>query len=131
MNRVLFVAALLCSSAISAQEINPAVTPSNIRATICVSGWTRTVRPPAYVTNAIKAKFMNRQHATGAMRDYELDHITPLELGGAPLDERNLQLQPWPEARRKDAVETALHRQVCNGIITLAAAQAHILRWKP
>jgi hypothetical protein len=33
---------------------NPAVIPATIGSTICVAGWTATVRPPTSVTNPIK-----------------------------------------------------------------------------
>lgn len=37
---------------------NPAVTQANIRQTVCVSGWTKTVRPRVSVTNRIKLKLL-------------------------------------------------------------------------
>lgn len=36
--------------------VNPAVTQANIQRTICVPGWTRTVRPPVPYTNALKIR---------------------------------------------------------------------------
>jgi len=56
---------------------------------------------------------------------YEIDHLISLELGGSN-DITNLWPQPYlptPGAREKDKVENRLHRQVCSGKITLAAAQ--------
>jgi hypothetical protein len=41
-------------------------------------------------------------------REYELDHLIPLELGGDPLDPQNLWLQPWRgecNAKQKDRLE--------------------------
>jgi hypothetical protein len=61
----------------------------------------------------------------------ELDHIAPLELGGAPLDRRNLVLPPWAgecNARQKDQLEHTLSRLVCAGPLSLADAQAEIAR---
>jgi putative intracellular protease/amidase len=52
----------------------------------------------------------------------------PRELGGAD-DERNLWPQPLAEARVKDRQENALHRAVCAGTVTLAAAQAQMRQW--
>lgn len=109
--------------------INPDVTQATIDSTICVPGWTRTVRPPVAYTNALKA----RQIAEYGYRDtdpahYEEDHLIPLELGGAPRDPRNL----WPEPRYnaggataagKDRIENALKKNVCAGVMTLAAAR--------
>jgi hypothetical protein len=59
-------------------------------------------------------------------RDYELDHIAPLDLGGAPLDLRNLMLQPWARARNahmKDDLEGRLSTMVCSGDLILKGAQ--------
>jgi hypothetical protein len=71
---------------------------------------------------------------------WEEDHFISLELGGHPRDPRNL----WPErwgtpahpltskgpfaahlvgAHTKDRVENALHREVCQGTLTLREAQ--------
>jgi hypothetical protein len=60
--------------------------------TICVRGWTKTVRPPVSVTNQIKREMLA---GNGNVWEYELDHVIPLDLGGAHLDRRNIQLQPW------------------------------------
>jgi len=76
------------------------------------------------VTNQIKREMLP---ANGELWEYELDHIIPLDLGGAPLDRRNIQLQPWGgacNARQKDALEVKLSRMVCAGEITLAEAQS-------
>jgi hypothetical protein len=68
--------------------------------------------------------------------EVELDHIVPLDLGGAPLDPRNLQLQPRRgpcNARRKDALEVELSKAVCEGLETLELedAQAEIAKdWR-
>jgi hypothetical protein len=61
--------------------------------------------------------------------DYELDHLVPLELGGAPRDIANLWPQPWDgeaNAHMKDAVETFLNREVCRGAVQLVDAQRAI-----
>lgn len=106
---------------------NPAVTQATIQSTICVSGWTATVRPPVSFTEPLKIQQIAEYHfADTSVSDYEEDHFISLEIGGAPSDPRNL----WPEhyatpdgARQKDVVENYLHRQVCAGAMTLAAAQ--------
>ena len=38
----------------TAGDIDPAVTQQNIHSTICVKGYTKTVRPPSYYTNKLK-----------------------------------------------------------------------------
>ena len=60
-----------------------------------------------------------------------LDHIIPLELGGHPSDESNLQLQEAAEAKLKDNVEHWLHAVVCSGFAPLDAARAAIAKdWR-
>jgi hypothetical protein len=109
--------------------LNPMVTPENIDETICVRGWTKTVRPPFEATNAIKLKKLRDRGLTEADKSrFELDHIIPLALGGSPDDPRNLRLEPWPEADRKDGVEACLAHAVCVGRISLNEARRRI--WK-
>jgi hypothetical protein len=104
--------------------LNPAVTQTTIASTICVKGWTATVRPPWYTTSLIKLRMLKARGETWADRKkYELDHIVPLCLGGAPADTSNLQLEPWTEARRKDRVEVQAMRCVCAGKATLEEAR--------
>ena len=45
---------------------DPAVTQGNIRSTICVSGYTATVRPPSAYTDALKRKQMRAYGETAA-----------------------------------------------------------------
>ena len=107
--------------------INPAVTQATIDQTICVPGWTKTVRPSARYTTRIKIKLIRELELDEALlTDFELDHRIPLALGGAPSDPRNLELQPWDEAPQKDAIEACLARAVCAGKITLDEARRRI-----
>lgn len=119
MKLVLYFA--LCLPGLAASmTLNPAVSQGTIGQTICVPGWTKTVRPTVAYTNRVKRQLL---HGQGNMADYELDHVVPLTLGGAPRDARNLQLQPWASAKAKDVVETYLNRRVCAGKVPLATAQ--------
>jgi len=105
------------------------VTQSNIRSTICRSGYTTTVRPSFEYTNAMKHHLMRAYGVRGSIHDYELDHLIPLELGGCPSCETNLWPQPrnvFPGASEKDEVEDYLHHQVCSGALPLAEAQRQI-----
>lgn len=94
---------------------------------ICTSGYSRKVRDvPAEVKRAVYRQYGIRYHRKG---EYGMDHLISLELGGSN-SERNL----WPEsnwttpwnARAKDALENALHREVCAGRVPLATAQHEI-----
>lgn len=113
---------------------NPAVTQSNIKTTICKSGWTATIRPPSSYTTKMKKQQLfgtYSKYKDKVMSHYEEDHLISLQLGGDPRDERNL----WPEpytgttgARVKDKVETRLKTLVCSGKVTLKVAQKAIAK---
>ena len=92
---------------------NPAVTQQTIGTTICVPGWTESIRP----------KLPTRA-------GYQHDHFISLELGGAPTDGANLWYQPLAQARKDDRVETLLRRLICKHGLKLPDAQALIVAWK-
>lgn len=113
---------------------NPAVTQATIRATICKPGWTATIRPPASITGKEKALSEKAYETASSPSITEYDHLLSLEDGGDPNDPRNL----WPEPpdpghiyginNLKDPVETKLKTAVCNGKVTLAAAQQALVQ---
>lgn len=113
---------------------NSNVTQNNIKSTICVSGWTDTIRPPVSYTNKLKKQQLAADYkyliATyGAdMSKYEEDHLISLQLGGSPTDPKNLWPEPWAgnNARVKDVIETKLKKLVCAGTMKLADAQKAI-----
>ena len=107
--------------------LNPAVTQATIDQTICVEGWTATVRPPESITEQEKATSMAAYGDTGSPGDYEYDHFVPLELGGATNDPRNLWPEPGASPNPKDTVENELRQQVCDGQMTLAEARREIV----
>lgn len=108
---------------------NPAVTQATISSTICVVGYTKTIRPPASYTSKLKRTQLDSGYNYQGdldMRNYEEDHLIPLEIGGSPRSVANL----WPEPRHiaqgasmKDKLENKLHLLICSGQITLKAAQ--------
>jgi hypothetical protein len=106
--------------------ISPAVTQANIQSTICSYGYTDTVRPPESVTEPEKGASLAAYGDTGSLHDYEYDHLVPLELGGASNDPRNLWPEPGASPNPKDAVEDQLRQDVCDGRMSLAAAQRAI-----
>ena len=105
--------------------LNPDVTQATIATTICVQGWTRTVRPPTDYTNALKLRQMRAYRETGPPSAFQEDHLISLELGGHPTDPRNLWPEPYPRAAQVDQIENELNAQVCGGSLTLAQAQEH------
>jgi hypothetical protein len=96
---------------------------------VCVVHYSSSVRSvPTSEKNAVFAEYRIASHAPNS---YEVDHLISLELGGTNAI-RNL----WPEpyagiggARVKDVIEDRLHAHVCAGTISLAKAQAEIVRW--
>src|SRR5947208_16341542 len=103
--------------------LNPDVTQATIRATICRHGWTRTVRPPVSYTNALKARQLRAYGLRGPPSAFQEDHLISLELGGDPVDPRNLWPEPYPRAAAVDRIENDLNRRVCSGSLSLAEAQ--------
>lgn len=113
---------------------DPDIMQANIQENICNPGWsTRSIRPPAHYTDQLKREqIRDFGYEDTDPRDYEEDHLIPLELGGKPRDPRNL----WPEpfntsipdggAHSKDRVEGYLHQEVCSGTITLDESQREI-----
>ena len=93
---------------------------------ICVSGYTKTVRN---VTTSTKKKVFKEYEIPWSLHsNYEVDHLISLEVGGSN-DISNL----WPESYSikngsliKDAFENHLHKEVCNGKVSLSDAQQEI-----
>jgi hypothetical protein len=111
---------------------DPACTPGALygpsqaspSATVCVSGFTGTIRPPVSYTEPLKLKIM-AAYGVSNPANYELDHLVALEDGGAPADPANLWPQPYsptPGAHQKDDEENFLKRQVCSHAVTVAQA---------
>jgi hypothetical protein len=121
------------SSLVLALVLNVVLTPGVARplttAEVCATRWGRDHR---HVTPAMRRIVLHaygrRPPRKGHKGCCELDHRIPRELGGADVV-ANLWAEPWPDAHRKDREENRLHAAVCAGTLTLAAAQAAILRW--
>ena len=112
--------------------LNRDVTQATIHSTICVRGYTRTIRPEEGYTERLKREQIAAYGYTDRrLRDYAEDHLVSLELGGSPTDPRNL----WPEPHHvvggwgsyaKDRLENKLNHLVCSGRLSLADAQRAI-----
>lgn len=109
--------------------LDPAVTQGNLASTICRSGYTSSVRPPATLTGKAKHDSLTA-YGLAYTNTTEYDHLVALELGGAS-STSNL----WPEPNRdgaatfdnpKDSIEKDLNAAVCARLVTLAAAQQAI-----
>lgn len=107
--------------------VDPRVTQDNIHQTICVTGYTKTVRPPVAYTNSLKIQQISDYgYSDLNPADYEEDHLIPLELGGAPADPANLWPEPGIVPNSKDKIENLCHIKVCTNEISLSEAQYEI-----
>jgi hypothetical protein len=109
---------------------------------VCRAGYARAVRPKGALWRKLKDEAYGRYGLPRGHRSeidaaghrhaaFAIDHLIPIELGGAPADVRNLWPQPRIAAKHKDEVENELHAFVCAGRIRLATAQHAIARnWK-
>ena len=114
---------VIADASLTPGALNPDVTQKTIASTICVRGWTRTVRPSSAYTAQLKVEQMAQYGLTGSPSGYQEDHLISLELGGHPTDPRNLWPEPYPRATEVDRIENELNEKVCSGDLTLAEAQ--------
>ena len=116
--------------ALTPGAIDSNITQENIQSTVCVKGYTKTVRPPASYTNKLKKKQIREYGYDDANpKLYEEDHLIPLSIGGNPRSPKNL----WPEPRKsewnaskKDQLEFVMYKMVCSNEIILKDAQEQI-----
>ncbi len=109
--------------------VDPTITQANIGDTICRPGYARSARPPYSVTGPLKRQLMQTEHPGEPLADYELDHLIPISIGGAPFDRRDLWLQPrrgQANAGDKNILAYVLWRLVCRHEVLLATAQHDI-----
>lgn len=108
---------------------NPQLTPGKTRVVtleeLCTTS-TKLVRHTTSRTKRFICKEYQVENCPGS--DWEIDHLIPLELGGAD-DKSNLWPQPIAEAHEKDKVENKLHKEVCTKEIDIATAQDKITHW--
>ena len=109
--------------------VDPAITQANIDTMVCRPGYAHAARPHHAVTGPLKRHLMDAHHPGERMADYELDHLIPISLGGAPFDKRDLWLQPrhgQANAADKNVLAYVLWRLVCEQRVPLQTAQAAI-----
>jgi len=117
------------------EALNPDVSQATLADTICVPGYTASIRPSTSYTNGVKTKLLREQGLPpSAAPQYELDHRVPLALGGSPRNLANLALQPWDGddgAKKKDRLERKLQTLVCAGKVGLdEARRAMFFYWR-
>jgi len=109
---------------------DPVATPGLVRTTntdeVCHGGSTRRFRHTT--AQMKKAAYVEYGAVKKAGICCEVDHLIPLELGGAD-NLKNLWPQPYrpiPGAYEKDKLENYLYREVCARRISLTGAQREI-----
>jgi hypothetical protein len=104
-------------------NLTPGVALDGVTAAdVCRPGYAKSVRN---VPASEKAEVFREYGITNEPGKYEVDHLISLELGGSN-DIANLwpeAYDPRPGAHEKDAVENYLHKQVCDGSMSLKEAQ--------
>jgi hypothetical protein len=107
------------------------VKQATIGSTVCVKGWTKTIRPPASYTSALKKQQLAAWgYADQNPSHYEEDHLISLELGGAPRSRKNLWPEPHSQSAKSDPKENSWRKKVCDGTLTLKQAQKLELAYK-
>jgi hypothetical protein len=108
-----------------------AVTQATLNQTVCVKGWTATVRPPSSYTSALKRWLLKDRQLPGTVSSYQLDHMESASSSVAlPYSTQNLFMQPIAQAHVDDAKENAWHVDLCAGRLTLKQARQAELSWK-
>lgn len=110
---------------------DPRLTPGDTldvtKQDICTPGYSKKVRD---VPQAVKEEAYREYGITSRLpREYEVDHLISLELGGS-----NSIKNLWPQsfqteslnAHVKDKLENKLHEMICNGQIDMKTAQHDI-----
>lgn len=101
-----------------------AIDPALTKEVLCSKSFTtKSVRDvSASEKQMVYEEYGITSHGTG---EYEVDHLISLELGGSN-DIANLwpeSATPTPGFHEKDKVENYLHKQVCDGAMSLEQAQ--------
>lgn len=124
---------LLSCAGLNGQKVkmpNPLLTPGEVRTTDADQVCHSSTKEYRHTTAAMKRHvcLMYVEKDCPHQKIMELDHLIPLELGGAD-SEANLWPQPakpFPGFHAKDKLENELHKEVCSGKISLEEAQKEI-----
>jgi hypothetical protein len=109
---------------------DPRLTPGAVLTTdlsvICQPGYTKTVR---HTSGKLKRRVYEEYGIDSRTGHYEIDHLIPLELGGADVRQNvwpeSYDTEPW-NAHTKDRLENYLHEGVCSGRLQLEQTQREI-----
>lgn len=104
-------------------KLTPGVADTSLSLhTICTTSTTTRRNTSESTKREVYAEY-GAVHKTSG--DYEVDHLIPLELGGADV-KANLWPEPNPSFHEKDRLENRLHSLVCANKVSLAKAQHDI-----
>lgn len=110
-------------------RLTPGAVATTDKDVVCKPGYASSVRPRGEQWRELKDRvYTEYGMPVGSRYGHAVDHLIPLEAGGAPTDLRNLWPQPYDESKKKDVVEDELHALVCDGRMPLTQAQARIAR---
>lgn len=128
---------LFCTAAFGEPMVVPPILPNIImtpgdvvsgvtKEQVCLSGYSGSVRNvPQNLRTAVYVMYF-----IDPRKDrFEVDHLISLELGGSNniknLWPQSYNTKPW-NAHVKDKLENRLHREICDGIISIEEAQESV-----
>lgn len=124
---LLFVAISAYAGSLPDSNLTPGVVLNVTKEDVCVSGYSKSARNvPQREKKQVYQEYNMQPHESPC--PCEVDHLISLELGGSN-DIKNLWPEPYSgnwNAHMKDRLENWLHKQVCDGHMTLQEAQEAI-----
>lgn len=106
------------------QSVTPGVILTRDKADVCTPGWATTHRD--YLRVAQKRDVLTLYGLPTSTKPAEWDHLVSLELGGGNGPENIWPQMNHAQDQRKDRLENRFHDDVCDGRLTLTAAQREI-----
>ena len=141
MRRAVAAAVVACAGVVGCTAISPSpegpsgiqkpiesVTPGDVLTTrtvdVCTPGWSSEHRE--YLRVAEKRAVLRAYDLPTDTKPSEWDHLISLQLGGDNGPDNIWPMLNHDQDQRKDRLEGSLHRQVCDGEISLEQAQRDI-----
>lgn len=123
---LLLIATLtLTAGGLPNRKLSPGLAASSDTAAVCRPGYATAYRKQHPVTATLRKTVFAAYGLVPDGKTYELDHVIPLEAGGAT-DAKNLFPQLWVYARSKDSLENLLHKEICAGRYPIKKGQHDI-----
>lgn len=95
------------------RRLTPGTVSSVTAKQVCAPGYDRRARHAYDDAARAMSRAVRREYGVRAA-GYRIDHLVPIEAGGAPFDVRNLWPQPIDESFVKDERENAAHDRICS-----------------